>query len=146
MDTGLVELTIEAIYFLALFYLDISSESPEFRSHRKKMSEIFINAYNFLERVAMRFEDNRVYVSRWIKLIIAHSIEINLPSVQECLVSILENNRVSIEATITENEIIQLVEMFINDAAIPEKVPNLKYLTLLSTFIKIDNGVIKHNQ
>lgn len=28
VDTGLVELTIEAIYFLALFYHDINSESP----------------------------------------------------------------------------------------------------------------------
>jgi hypothetical protein len=103
VETGLVELTIESIYFLALFYSDISSEAPDYRSHRSKMVQIFNCAYKFLEKIAMRFEDNRIYVSRWIKLIIAHSIEINLPSVQECLVSILENNRISIEATITEN-------------------------------------------
>ena len=63
-----------------------------------------------------------------------HSYKINKSVIQECLVGILQNNRISIEETINDMKIEDLVFQFKEEAKVSG--PNIKYLKLLSAFIK----------
>lgn len=55
-----------------------------------------------MEKTVIDFLDNKIYFSRWIKLFLQQSNNINKPFIQECLVNILQNNPVSIRAMITK--------------------------------------------
>jgi len=105
-----------------------------------------------LEKIASGYEDNRIYLSRWVDLFLSHSKKINRSFIQETLVCILENNPVSIEQTIDDLKIEELIESFfieakhIVDNPASEEFLTTKYLRLFSTFIKCEDRVIKENQ
>ncbi len=50
-------------------------------------------------------EENRIYLGKWVDLFLEHSNNINRAYIQECLVAILQNNSLCIEATINEQKI-----------------------------------------
>lgn len=146
VETGLTELTFETIDLLSHHsrYLFAPEPPSENRSEHSKLIEIFQDAYKLLEKIVVNNSSNRIYISRWVERIMEHSYQINQSCIQECLVGILENNSVAIRETITEKTITTLVEMFVKEAK--EKGPQVKYLRLLSAFIKCADTVIKSNQ
>lgn len=79
-----------------------------------------------------------MYISRWVDLFLEHSNKINRSFIQECLVGILQNNPVSIEATITKDKINMIIKCFFEEAKALSENEELttKYLRLFSTFIK----------
>jgi len=80
-----------------------------------------------------------------VDLFLEHSNNINRSYIQECLVCILQNNPVSIEATINEKKIDELIQSFFTEAK-RENFLTTKYLRLFSTFIKCEDRVLKENQ
>lgn len=56
-------------------------------------------------------------MSRWVDLFLLHCNHINKPYIQNCLVSILHNNPVSILATIDDHKILTLIKCFFEEAA-----------------------------
>lgn len=144
VEAGLTELTICLIYFMALHEKYISGENPEYRAQRNKLGGIFEDAYQLLEKIVINCEENRIYISRWVELIMKHSYKINKSCIQECLVGILQNNSISIEETIDDAKIQDLVDMFKDDAK--RNGPHTKFLRLLSAFIKCAGGIFKTNQ
>jgi pseudouridine-5'-phosphate glycosidase len=100
-----------------------------------------------LENVAANFEENRIYISRWIDLFLEHSNNVNKSYIQECLVGILHSNPVAIQATIDETKIKSLIYNFFKEAKENRRGSlTTKYLRLFSTFIRCENEVIKENQ
>ena len=89
-----------------------------------------------------------MYISRWVDLFLEHSNNINQPFIQECLVCILQNNPVSIEATIDQEKIKMLIRCFFDEAKSLSFEDELttKYLRLFSTFIRCEDRVLKENQ
>ena len=57
----------------------------------------------------------------------------------------MQNNPRSIEATITKDKIMELINSFFEEAR-RETFLTTKYLRLFSTFIKCEDRVIKENQ
>lgn len=147
VETGITELLIEIIFQLYEPFREIerSNEPSEDRAIRNKVSEIFECTYKLLEKIAVGNEDNRVYLSRWVDLFLEHSNNINRSYIQECLVCILQNNPLSIEATINKDKINELISSFFSEAK-RETFLTTKYLRLFSTFIKCEDRVIKENQ
>ncbi len=101
-----------------------------------------------LEKIANGYEDNRIYLSRWVDLFLSHSKKINKSFIQETLVCILQNNPVSIQHTIDEQKILELIESFFAEARPivenqSEEFLTTKYLRLFSTFIKCEDRVLK---
>lgn len=149
VETGIVQLVIEIINLLyePFLYME-STDAKEDRAVRNKLSEIFEHCYRLLEKVAANNEENRQYISRWVDLFLEHSNNINRSYIQECLVGILQNNPVSIEATINEDKIVTLINSFFNEAKkqAPDAPLTTKYLRLFSTFIVCEDRVIRENQ
>jgi hypothetical protein len=114
---------------------------------RLKISEIFELSYILVEKVVKDFIENKIYFSRWIKLFLQQSNNINKSFIQECLVNILQNNPVSIRAMITEKIIDELINYFFEEAAQQgekgEKDLTTKHLRLFSTFIRGDDVIFK---
>ena len=100
-----------------------------------------------MEKIVKDFLENKIYFSRWIKLFLQQSNNINKPFIQECLVIILQNNPVSIRAMITEKTIDELINYFFEEAAQPSEGDlTTKHLRLFSTFIRGDDVIFKENQ
>lgn len=149
VETGIVQLVIEIINVLYKPFKYMEKNDPkDDRETRGKISEIFEYSYRLLEKVAANNEENRTYISRWVDLFLEHSNHINRSYIQECLVGILQNNPVSIEATINEQKIEQLIESFFSEAKKQTSDTPLttKYLRLFSTFIVCEDRVIRENQ
>lgn len=144
VETGLTELTISIIYFMALHEKYISSENTEYRGERNKLNNIFEDAYRLLEKIVINCEENRIYISRWVELIMDHSYKISKSCIQACLVGILQDNSISIAETINDEKIQDLVYMFKDDAK--RNSPHTKFLKLLSAFIKCAGTVFRENQ
>jgi hypothetical protein len=96
------------------------------------------------------FIENKIYFSRWIKLFLQQSNNINKSFIQECLVNILQNNPVSIRAMITEKIIDELINYFFEEAAQQGETAKqgegdltTKHLRLFSTFIRGDDVIFK---
>ena len=66
--------------------------------------------------MAVGNEENRIYLSRWVDIFLEHSNNINKSYIQECLVCILQNNPLSIEATINKDKITKLIKSFFIEA------------------------------
>ena len=103
--------------------------------------------YILLEKIVVGNKQNKFYLSRWVDLFLEHSKNINREYIQECLVGILQNNPLAIEATINEGKIIDLIRRFYEEAG-NKNSPELttKYLRLFSTFIKCEDRILKENQ
>ena len=99
-----------------------------------------------MEKIAVGLEENRIYLSRWVDIFLEHSNNINRSYIQECLVGILNNNPVSIEATINEEKIMKLINSFFIEGRKSSASLTTKYLRLFSTFIKCEDRVLKANQ
>ena len=76
------------------------------------MAEIFSLGYILVQKIVKDFLDNKIYFSRWIELFLEHSNKINKVFIQETLVTILENNPVSIKAMIKPETIDKLIDSF----------------------------------
>ena len=129
-------------------FIEKETVPSEDKAIRMKIAEIFEYSYNLIEKIADNNELNRMYISRWVDLFLEHSNNINKSFIQECLVGILQNNPVSIEATIGKENIQMLIKCFFEEAKGIDKKTELttKYLRLFSTFIKCEDRVVKANQ
>jgi len=144
VETGLTELTISLIYFMGIHEKFISEDIPNNRLKRNKLGYILEDAYRLLEKIVINCKENRIYISRWVELIMDHSYKIDKTCIQECLVGILQENSISIEETINDDKIRDLVYMFKDDAK--RNGPQIKFLRLLSAFIKCADDVFRDNQ
>jgi hypothetical protein len=70
-----------------------------------------------LEKIVVGNKQNKFYLSRWVDLFLEHSKNINREYIQDCLVGILQNNPLAIEATINESKIIDLIRRFYEEAS-----------------------------
>ena len=149
VETGITQILIEIIHTLYKpfkFIIEHEGEPSDDRAIRNGIEEIFQHTYILLEKIAVGLEENRIYLSRWVDIFLEHSNNINRPYIQECLVGILQNNPVSIEATINEEKIIKLINSFFTEARKSSASLTTKYLRLFSTFIKCEDRVLKVNQ
>ena len=118
VEAGIVELVIE---LLSLIYEPFKvyeagtakdKENDMCLRIRSRLSDIFEFSYRLLEKTASYNEKNRTYISRYVDLFLLHSNSINKSYIQECLVGILQNNPVSIEATINQEKINEQIKSF----------------------------------
>ena len=142
VETGitLVLMEILNLLFEPFKFIEKNNVPSEDKAIRMKVSEIFMQTYCLIEKIAASNELNRMYISRWVDLFLEHSNSINRNFIQECLVGILENNPVSIEATINNEKIKMLIKCFFEEAKSLSENDELttKYLKLFSTFIKCE--------
>ena len=114
VETGIADLLIECIYHLydPMVFIESNRGPCADKSYRNKIEEIFQCSYKLIEKIAANNQDNRIYLSRWVELIVEQSNCINQSYIQFCILGILQNNPISIEFTINEKTIIDLVGKF----------------------------------
>ena len=86
VETGITQILIEIIISLLYDepYKEIikNPEPSDDRPIRLKMMEIFEISYSLIGNVTIGYEFNRIYISRWIDLLLEHSNNINKSFIQ----------------------------------------------------------------